>query len=213
MEMIVTTEGTAAAQRRELDDLVARGVAGIAVSVDDAAHATEELNKVAAKAVLFTTDSDAPQSKRVAYIGTDNVAAGRQAGEEIMKALPNGGKIMLFVGTHGRRQRARARAGHPRGAEGQQGRDPRRAHRPGRLHQGQEQRRGHAGEIPRHRADVRAVELRHAGDLRRGEERRQVRQGEDRRLRRGRAHAARHLRGLRASPPSCSSRSSSATCR
>lgn len=99
MEMIVTTEGTAAAQRRELDDLVARGVAGITVSVDDAAHATEELNKVAAKTLLLTTDSDAPQSKRVAYIGTDNVAAGRQAGNEIKKALPNGGDIMLFVGT------------------------------------------------------------------------------------------------------------------
>ncbi len=99
MEMIVTNEGTAAGQRRELDDLLARGVSGISISVDDAAHATEELNKVAAKAVLFTTDSDAPQSKRVAYIGTDNVAAGRQAGGEIMKALPNGGKIMLFVGT------------------------------------------------------------------------------------------------------------------
>jgi ribose transport system substrate-binding protein len=99
MEMIVTNEGTAAGQRRILDDLLARGVAGISISVDDAAHATEELNKVAAKAVLFTTDSDAPQSKRIAYIGTDNVAAGRQAGEEIKKALPNGGKIMLFVGT------------------------------------------------------------------------------------------------------------------
>jgi ribose transport system substrate-binding protein len=99
MDMIVTGEATAAEQRRELDDLVARGVAGISVSVDDAAHATEELNKIAAKAVLLTTDSDAPQSNRVAYIGTDNVAAGRQAAEEIKKALPEGGKIMLFVGT------------------------------------------------------------------------------------------------------------------
>ena len=99
MEMVVTGQATAAEQRRELDDLVARGVAGISVSVDDAAHATEELNKIAAKAVLFTTDSDAPHSKRVAYIGTDNVAAGKQAGEQIKKALPNGGKIMLFVGT------------------------------------------------------------------------------------------------------------------
>ncbi len=99
MEMIVTNEGTAAGQRRELDDLLARGVSGISISVDDAAHATEELNKVASKAVLFTTDSDAPQSKRVAYIGTDNVAAGRQAGEQIKQALPDGGKIMLFVGT------------------------------------------------------------------------------------------------------------------
>ena len=33
------------------------------------------------------------------YIGTDNVAAGRQAGELMKKALPNGGKVMLFVGT------------------------------------------------------------------------------------------------------------------
>ena len=33
------------------------------------------------------------------YIGTDNVAAGEQCGGEIKKALPKGGKIMLFVGT------------------------------------------------------------------------------------------------------------------
>ncbi|HEX3084869.1 MAG TPA: ABC transporter substrate binding protein, partial [Pyrinomonadaceae bacterium] len=31
-------------------------------------------------------------------IGTDNVAAGRQAGQLIKEALPQGGKIMLFVG-------------------------------------------------------------------------------------------------------------------
>ncbi len=99
MEVVVTGQATAAEQRRELDDLLARGVAGIAISVDDASHATDELDKVAAKAVLVTTDSDAPQSKRLAYIGTDNVAAGRQAGQEIMKTIPNGGKIMLFVGT------------------------------------------------------------------------------------------------------------------
>jgi ribose transport system substrate-binding protein len=99
MSVVVTGQATAAEQRRELDDLLARGVAGISISVDDAPHATEELNKVAEKAVLITTDSDAPQSKRLAYIGTDNVAAGRQAGEEIKKALPDGGKIMLFVGT------------------------------------------------------------------------------------------------------------------
>src|SRR3954467_7479042 len=99
IQLIVTNEATAAGQRRELDDLLVRGVAGISISVDDAPHATEELNKVAAKTVLITTDSDAPQSKRLAYIGTDNVAAGRQAGEEIKKALPNGGKIALFVGT------------------------------------------------------------------------------------------------------------------
>ena len=79
MQVIVTGQATAAEQRRELDDLLARGIAGVTISAIDPANSTEELNKVAAKAVLFTTDSDAPNSNRVVYIGTDNVAAG-QAG-------------------------------------------------------------------------------------------------------------------------------------
>jgi ribose transport system substrate-binding protein len=99
MQVVVTGQATAAEQRRELDDLLATGIAGISISAIDPKNSTEEFNKVAAKAVLFTTDSDAPDSNRVAYIGTDNTAAGRQAGEEIKKALPNGGKVMGFVGT------------------------------------------------------------------------------------------------------------------
>src|SRR5262249_36570061 len=55
IELIVTSDGTAAGQRRELDDLLVRGVAGISISVDDAPHATEQLNKVAAKTGLSTT--------------------------------------------------------------------------------------------------------------------------------------------------------------
>ncbi len=99
MEVIVTGQATAAEQRRELDDLLARGIAGVSISAIDPKNSTDEFNKFAAKAVLFTTDSDAPQSARVAYIGTDNVAAGRDAGAQIKKALPNGGKVMMFVGT------------------------------------------------------------------------------------------------------------------
>ncbi len=99
MEVVITGQATAAEQRRELDDLLARGVSGVSISAIDPKNSTAEFNKVAAKAALFTTDSDAPQSNRAVYIGTDNVAAGRQAGEEIKKALPNGGKVMMFVGT------------------------------------------------------------------------------------------------------------------
>jgi ribose transport system substrate-binding protein len=99
MEVVITGQATAAEQRRELDDLLARGVSGVSISAIDPKNSTAEFNKVAGKAALFTTDSDAPQSNRAVYIGTDNVAAGRQAGEEIKKALPKGGKIMMFVGT------------------------------------------------------------------------------------------------------------------
>jgi ribose transport system substrate-binding protein len=44
-------------------------------------------------------DSDAPKSDRLAYVGTLNVNAGRKAGELVKALLPDGGKIMLFVGT------------------------------------------------------------------------------------------------------------------
>ena len=99
MQVVVTGQATAAEQRRELDDLLAAGIAGISISAIDPKNSTEEFNKVASRAALFTTDSDAPDSGRAVYVGTDNVAAGRQAGDEIKKALPNGGKVMGFVGT------------------------------------------------------------------------------------------------------------------
>jgi ribose transport system substrate-binding protein len=91
-------DGTAAAQKRIVDDLLAKGVDGIAISPVDPANQTAMLNEAANQAVVFTHDSDAPDSKRECYVGTDNVAAGRQAGELIKEALPQGGKIALFVG-------------------------------------------------------------------------------------------------------------------
>ncbi|WP_051328860.1 sugar-binding protein [Geminicoccus roseus] len=101
VEFYVVAESTAAEQRRILDDLLTKGVAGVSISSIDPANSTEILNKVADQAVLFTTDSDAPESERLAYIGTDNEQAGEEAGELIKKALPDGGQIMMFVGTMG----------------------------------------------------------------------------------------------------------------
>ncbi|MGH7952705.1 MAG: sugar-binding protein [Limisphaerales bacterium] len=98
LDFRITSSGGSAEQRTILDDLVAKGTDGIAVSVDDPDNQTEFLNKIAAQTLLICTDSDAPASKRVCYIGTDNVAAGVEAGKLIKQALPNGGKIMLFVG-------------------------------------------------------------------------------------------------------------------
>lgn len=95
----IPSSGQAAEQRQILDDLLAKGVDGIAVSPVDPANQTEFLDKVASQTLLITHDSDAPKSQRVCYIGTDNTAAGVEAGKLIKEALPDGGKIMVFVGT------------------------------------------------------------------------------------------------------------------
>lgn len=94
-------QSTAAVQDRLLDDLVASGAAGIIISSVDPKTQTEALNKIAGQTLLFTTDSDAPQSKRVAYIGSSNRNAGKQAAEILKKNLPNGGKCVAFAGLPG----------------------------------------------------------------------------------------------------------------
>jgi ribose transport system substrate-binding protein len=95
----IDASGTAAEQRSIVDDLLAKGVNGFAISPVDPVNQTQMLNHAAAQALVITQDSDAPKSDRACYIGTDNVAAGRQAGSLIKEALPDGGKIMVFVGT------------------------------------------------------------------------------------------------------------------
>lgn len=91
-------DGTAAEQKRIVDDLLAKGVDGIAISPVDPANQTGMLNDAARQTVVFTHDSDAPDSRRECYVGTDNVAAGREAGGLIKEALPQGGRIAVFVG-------------------------------------------------------------------------------------------------------------------
>lgn len=98
VEFRIPSDGTAAEQQRVVDDLLAKGIHGIAISPVDPANQTPMLNRAAEQTLVVTQDSDAPTSNRACYIGTDNVAAGRQAGELVKEALPQGGKIMVFVG-------------------------------------------------------------------------------------------------------------------
>ena len=95
----IPSKGTAEEQQAIVQDLIVTGVSGIAISPKDPQNQTEMLNEAAGKVNLITQDSDAPDSKRICYIGTDNYAAGHAAGDLIRKALPDGGRIMIFVGT------------------------------------------------------------------------------------------------------------------
>jgi ribose transport system substrate-binding protein len=97
-EFRISADGTAADQQRIVDDLLTEGVDGIAISPVDPRNQTALIDAAAERALVFTQDSDAPQTARTCYIGTDNVAAGRQAGQLIREAIPAGGSIMLFVG-------------------------------------------------------------------------------------------------------------------
>lgn len=99
VEFRMPGSGTAAEQKGIIDDLLAKGVSGIAISPKDPANQTQLINDAAKQVLIITQDSDAPKSDRACYIGTDNVAAGRQEGELIKEILPQGGKIMVFVGS------------------------------------------------------------------------------------------------------------------
>jgi ribose transport system substrate-binding protein len=93
-----TGDGTAAKQKEIVEDLLVKGVVGIAISPVDAGNQTAMLDRAAGQALLVCQDSDAPASKRAFYLGTDNIAAGRAAGALVKAALPRGGTIMAFVG-------------------------------------------------------------------------------------------------------------------
>jgi ribose transport system substrate-binding protein len=97
-EFRITADGTAGEQQRIVDDLLTRGVDGIAISPVDPRNQTALIDAAASRTLVFTQDSDAPQTARTCYIGTDNLAAGRQAGQLIRDAIPGGGSVMLFVG-------------------------------------------------------------------------------------------------------------------
>jgi ribose transport system substrate-binding protein len=71
---------------------------GIAVSPINPQLQASVLAEVAAKTTLVTFDSDSPVSRRLCFVGTDNYAAGRRAGEAVRRALPDGGKVVICLG-------------------------------------------------------------------------------------------------------------------
>lgn len=99
VDVKMPSNGTTEEQNQILENLASQGYDGIAVSAIAPNDQVPVLNKVAAKTKLITFDSDAPKSNRLLYIGTNNYEAGKALGGEIVKLLPNGGKMAVFVGT------------------------------------------------------------------------------------------------------------------
>lgn len=91
--------GEAAEQNRILEDVLTKGgYHGVALSPLDPANQTSVIDKVAEAMPLICHDSDAPDSKRRFYLGTNNYEAGRMLGKLVKERMPEGGKLMIFVG-------------------------------------------------------------------------------------------------------------------
>lgn len=85
-------------QKRILEDLVTRGVDGIAVSPIDPRNQVDLINDICRETRLITQDSDAPGTNRLCFIGPDNYEAGRSVGKMVMESMPEGGSVFIFVG-------------------------------------------------------------------------------------------------------------------
>lgn len=93
-------KGSAEEQQEIIEDLLVRGIQGIAISPNDSANMVDFFrSKVSNRVPLVMVDNDVPDPKvRRAYVGTHNYRAGRAAGEMLAKAVPEGGKFVIFVG-------------------------------------------------------------------------------------------------------------------
>src|SRR5580698_394129 len=82
----------------EFKAMVARKPAGILVSVANAELMTPEIDAaIAAGIPVITIDSDAPTSKRLYFIGTNNMAAGRLGGMRMAARLNGKGDVGVFT--------------------------------------------------------------------------------------------------------------------
>ena len=89
-------------QQRFIEDILVQNFDGMAICAINPDAMTPLLDRVAAKMPVVVHDSDAPKSQRKAFVGTDNVAAGRLAGQAAIDALKAAnitkGKVAMFVG-------------------------------------------------------------------------------------------------------------------
>src|SRR5271170_6973908 len=86
-------------QAQRIAGAVNEGDDAIVVSCSDAAKLTGAINDAVARGVpVMTFDSDAPQSKRFAFYGVDDVASGEQVMSELSKQLGGKGKVAILAG-------------------------------------------------------------------------------------------------------------------
>ncbi len=88
-----------ALQVKVIEDLIARGVSGIAISANDDKGLVAVIHEaVLAGIKVITFDAPAPSSEALTYIGTDNESAGYEAGKRMAAAMKGRGTIAILQG-------------------------------------------------------------------------------------------------------------------
>jgi len=86
------------AERDALDQAVQKKATGILLSVADANALKDGIDKaIAAGIPVVTLDSDAPSSKRLFFIGTNNYQAGFTGGQRLAQELKGKGNVVVFT--------------------------------------------------------------------------------------------------------------------
>ncbi|HXJ87261.1 MAG TPA: substrate-binding domain-containing protein [Candidatus Binatia bacterium] len=86
------------AERDALDEAVQKKATGILISVADESLLKDSINKaVAAGIPVITVDSDAPNSKRLFFIGTNNYQAGFAGGQRLARELKGKGNVVVYT--------------------------------------------------------------------------------------------------------------------
>jgi ribose transport system substrate-binding protein len=89
-------EWDASLEARAIEELTAKGVAGILTTAGDAAPMVPSIDAaIEAGIPVVTFDSDAPDSTRLTFVGTQNYNAGYKAGEAMAEWLGGAGKIII----------------------------------------------------------------------------------------------------------------------
>ena len=86
------------AEVKEFRDAMALKPAGILVSVADTGLMQPVINEaIDAGIPVITIDSDAPASKRLYFIGTNNLQAGRLGGQRVVEKLHGKGNVVFYT--------------------------------------------------------------------------------------------------------------------
>jgi ribose transport system substrate-binding protein len=86
------------AERDDLLNAIQEKPSGILISAADATLLTADINSASQQGIpIITIDSDAPDSKRLFFIGSDNYATGKLGGELLVKLLGGKGNVVMFT--------------------------------------------------------------------------------------------------------------------